>query len=1397
MDKKFLCVVIISIMVIQLLPMQNLEQLEEIEIQRIAGLQQTEIAPSFEGLVGGSNSMSSSPAATCMIGDDAGLYCWGPRNDNTANGFGNSTVPTTPMRVNLLNGTTFNSVITMTHNTCVHFTNGSVGCFGASGHGLGVSSNSLDKNSTIVYPFGSTYLTTISGSDRLICGLDNSSIIYCSGYNKKINQGDGTYRYRFPAASSATTISNNTLTIPNAGTLRQIVVSDDSTCVVNDAGSVYCWGIEHFGCPSTVLNCYTPRKLALPSNSTVVQVAIDQSSSPLICILLSNGSVGCISNYAFSTISNNLIFDWLSLSESAIYISMSYLTGCAILVDGDVECFGYYKNALNSGNGGSNLFTLGNNDNFTNIVVASAKACYTNESAVVKCWGSSSFLGGTGSGSWTDQATPQFPGNRVYISAELDIDSDNLNNPFDFCPEGYANWNYNSSDDFDKDGCHDTIEDIDDDNDGYSDYDENSCLSNPLNHSSVPLDYDTDGTCDNLDSDDDNDGVSDTNDTFPHNSYEQYDSDNDGTGDNADSDDDNDNWLDASDDFPLDSTEWRDLDNDGTGDNADIDDDGDGWNDTMEIQCGTDKNQSTSYPIDLDGDYICNSIDTDDDGDSYLDTNDDFPNDSTEWIDSDSDGTGDNADLDDDNDGTADILDDFPLNPNEDTDTDNDGTGNNADVDDDNDGTNDAIDVFPLDSSEISDNDGDGTGDNADTDDDNDGWSDSDETSCVSNPLSSSITPMDFDNDGICDQMDVDDDNDGWTDMAENNCSSNPRSAASVPLDAEGDGICDDDDIDDDNDGIPDVDDDFVNDNSEWYDTDGDGIGNNEDTDDDGDGWTDSQEYACGTNQTLSASVPDDIDGDGLCAALDQDDDGDGWYDFVEINCQSDANNTQVIPLDSDGDSLCDVLDYDDDNDGWNDTKELDCQTNPLDRMSLPLDTDSDMICDLLDNDDDNDGTNDTEDQAPLDASDIRDLDGDGIGDASDSDRDGDGYENADEIICLSDTDDSSSVPLDSDEDGVCDQVDQLPSDPLDSVDSDGDGVGDNQDAFPSLSSEQFDYDNDGIGNNLDMDDDGDGIADDLDQCQEKEEGFISNPGSDYDSDGCSNSIDMDDDNDGVNDDNDACPTSLSIGMMNATIDLDGDGCIDASEDTDRDHDGVPNVEDACSETIPGRTVDSTGCDADEDNDLIHDDIDDCENTTIVQHVDLSGCYIDSDSDGTPDFLDLFPTNPTEYVDTDKDGMGDNSDQFPLNANETLDSDNDGVGDNADQCPNGEIMNNGLAGCTEITKETSESSSLGAVIGGGSVGGIIGAIISIFGMMIFMRRNDSLELIEKETPDISNTLIESIPEEAPLVPEIIEGPSIDVKAESKDEHGFEWFKHEGHNYYRKIDSRDEWIQFQS
>ena len=67
---------------------------------------------------------------------------------------------------------------------------------------------------------------------------------------------------------------------------------------------------------------------------------------------------------------------------------------------------------------------------------------------------------------------------------------------------------------------------------------------------------------------------------------------------------------------------------------------------------------------------------------------------------------------------------------------------------------------------------------------------------------------------------------------------------------------------------------------------------------------------------------------------------------------------------------------------------------------------------------------------------------------------------------------------VDSDDDGVPDDYDAFPDDPLESEDSDRDGVGNNSDAFPNDADEFLDTDGDGIGNNADNDDDGDGVSD-------------------------------------------------------------------------------------------------------------------------------------------------------------------------------------------------------------------------------------------------------------------------------------------------------------------------------
>ena len=225
---------------------------------------------------------------------------------------------------------------------------------------------------------------------------------------------------------------------------------------------------------------------------------------------------------------------------------------------------------------------------------------------------------------------------------DSDDDNDGVTDDQDAFPYDPTEW-----EDTDNDGTGDNA-DIDDDNDGYLDDNELACGSDPLDSSSIPIDFDGDLIPDCVDLDDDNDGVPDNEDMFPYDPTESEDTDNDGIGDNADIDDDNDGVLDGDDAFPGDPLEWEDTDNDGIGNNAD----------------------------------------TDDDNDGIPDNEDAFPYDPTEWEDTDNDGTGDNADSDDDNDGVPDDEDAFPDDPSEWEDTDGDGIGNNADTDDNSGGNN-------------------------------------------------------------------------------------------------------------------------------------------------------------------------------------------------------------------------------------------------------------------------------------------------------------------------------------------------------------------------------------------------------------------------------------------------------------------------------------------------------------------------------------------------------------------------------------------------------------------------------------------------------------------------------------------------------------------------------------
>ena len=172
-----------------------------------------------------------------------------------------------------------------------------------------------------------------------------------------------------------------------------------------------------------------------------------------------------------------------------------------------------------------------------------------------------------------------------------------------------------------------------------------------------------------------------------------------------------------------------------------------------------------------------------------------------------------------------------------------------------------------------------------DLDDDGDGFTDEDEVTCVSDPLDANSLISDLDGDFICDELDDDIDGDGLLNEVETNTSTyvNENDTGTDPrnADTDGDGVCDGPVAPalpvDSCEAGPDA---FPNDAAASIDTDGDGMpdeldgvsttGLIEDLDDDNDTWTDLDEAACGSTNSLDAmDTPLDGDDDGICDILD------------------------------------------------------------------------------------------------------------------------------------------------------------------------------------------------------------------------------------------------------------------------------------------------------------------------------------------------------------------------------------------------------------------------------------------------------------------------------------------------------------------------------------------------
>ena len=225
-------------------------------------------------------------------------------------------------------------------------------------------------------------------------------------------------------------------------------------------------------------------------------------------------------------------------------------------------------------------------------------------------------------------------------------------------------------------------------------------------------------------------------------------------------------------------------------------------------------------------------------------------------------------------------------------------------------------------------------------------------------------------------------------------------------------------------------------------------------------------------------------------------------------------------------------------------------------------------------------------------------------------------------------------------------------------MDTDGDGIADQMDECPAMA-----------GSEATMgcpDQDKDGIADKDDKCPAR-------PGLKQ-FDGC-----PDTDEDGVPDDKDECPDEAGDAALGGCPDADGDGVVDAEDECpdeagskatmgcpDTDGDGIADKDDAC--VLTKGLPEFNGCPfSDRDSDGVADEDDECPDE--AGNFQLAGCP-DQDADGVADKDDLCPT-----VFGRMEGCPD--------------TDGDGVHDGIDACPE-QVGTAKNKGCPELQKEERE-----------------------------------------------------------------------------------------------------------
>ena len=300
--------------------------------------------------------------------------------------------------------------------TCALVSDGHVECWGDnySGQlGNGTSTSS-------VVPVGVTGISSalqVSAGGENACALLSNGHVECWGYNYDGQLGDGLGYPDGPefCGGDAPACSRTPVEVTGISTATQIAVSDQAACAVLSDGHVECWGADGSGELGDGRSGY-------PNSSDVPVEVIGISSATEVsaggedaCALLSDGHVECWGYDTYGQLGNGTGGAYTESEvpvevtgvSTATEVSAGGGNACALLANGDVECWGYnvYGELGNGTTTNSDVPVEVKGISTATQVSAGYDTCALLSNGQAECWGDNS-RGELGNGTTADSDVP-------------------------------------------------------------------------------------------------------------------------------------------------------------------------------------------------------------------------------------------------------------------------------------------------------------------------------------------------------------------------------------------------------------------------------------------------------------------------------------------------------------------------------------------------------------------------------------------------------------------------------------------------------------------------------------------------------------------------------------------------------------------------------------------------------------------------------------------------------------------------------------------------------------------------------------------------------------------------------------------------------------------------------